>query len=162
MAALGLLLYFFFGYAHRLRMQLVPKVVVDFNQDAQGVVQTPTVIETKVNGQLSRTPSNGTYVRVRIVRVGDRCIEWPVLGVGLLNGIQPAHWTHYRATLSGLAEGYDLATLKLKTVKVVNAQLSFKFDFCTWVVAVIAYQRLSVEGIIGPSGVQLGAIGPGC
>ena len=58
---LALLLFFFLSYANRKRKELVPKVDLAFD-----VVQTPTIIVAQVNGQLTQTPSNGTYARVRI------------------------------------------------------------------------------------------------
>jgi hypothetical protein len=75
MAALLMTLYFVFEYAHRKRMELVPRFSVSFDQDQNGIVQTPTTIMKIENGQLQQTESNGTYVRVRVETVSNSSIR---------------------------------------------------------------------------------------
>src|SRR5262249_23772477 len=41
-AALLMLVYFLFEYAHRKRMETVPNARLSFNQDTGGIVQSPT------------------------------------------------------------------------------------------------------------------------
>jgi hypothetical protein len=66
MVALLALLYFIFEYAHRKRMELVPKIRLSFDQHAGGIVQTPTQITKVERGVLQQADSNGSYVRIKI------------------------------------------------------------------------------------------------
>jgi hypothetical protein len=79
MAGLVAALYFVFEYAHRKRMEVVPKFDVSFDKNL-GIVQTPTKIVTLVNGQWQRADSNGVYVRIKIetlskITIGD-CVAF--------------------------------------------------------------------------------------
>jgi hypothetical protein len=51
-AALIVALYFVFEYAHRKRMDLVPKFRLFFDQNDRGIVHTPTIIQRIENGVL--------------------------------------------------------------------------------------------------------------
>jgi hypothetical protein len=66
MTALVMTIYFIFEYAHRKRMELVPKFDLTFDSDKGGIVFTPTKVTRIVNGIIEHIDSHGAYIRVRV------------------------------------------------------------------------------------------------
>jgi hypothetical protein len=55
-----------FEFAHRKRLETIPRFALSFDQHSGGIVITPTTVQKIASGIIEETPSHGAYVCIKI------------------------------------------------------------------------------------------------